>query len=112
MWRGHAETMIMRGPASPIEQTLWAYLRGDLEEGAFESWLYATPDLENRLGSEDYLALLTSDYRDASAHARHDRMKKFREIVARRFPRRCVCLSIRSPTKRNLGSEGIPVEAH
>src|SRR5262249_40614547 len=46
------------------------------------------------------------------ADARHERMKKLREIITRRFPRRCVCLSIRSPAKRNLGSEGIPVEVH
>jgi hypothetical protein len=103
-------TFIMSHPIDPIEEMLWAYIRGDIEEAAFEAWLYATPDLDNALGSEDYSALVTSDYRDVSAHARHDRLKKAREVVGRRFPRRCVCLSVPNAAIRNISGPSI-VEA-
>jgi hypothetical protein len=102
----------MSRPVDHIEEMLWSYARGDIEDADFEAWLYASPDLESRLGSENYLALLTSDYRDVSAFARHERVKQLRELVARCFPRHCVCLSIPNSMSLNLGGEGNPVQVH
>jgi hypothetical protein len=103
--------MIMSAPAGSIEQMLWAYARGDLEEGTFEARLYAIPDLETVLGLEDYLALVTSDYRKVSGGARHDRLKTACDVVSRRFPRRCVCLSVQNDVARDSGPVD-PVETH
>jgi hypothetical protein len=35
----------------------WSYIRGNLDEAAFEAWVYAIPGLETVLGAEDFLAV-------------------------------------------------------
>jgi tetratricopeptide (TPR) repeat protein len=93
-----------------IEETFWSYIRGDLDEAAFEAWIYATPDLDSVLGDEDFLAVAGCDYTDKSGNARHVRKETAREIITRHFPLRCACLS--TPNIQNLGSEPIPLQAH
>jgi hypothetical protein len=54
--------------------------------------VYASPDLEVVLGSEDFVAIASCDFRDKSGH---DQPKdKARDIMTLHFPRRCECLSI------------------
>lgn len=84
----------MRRPVESIEQTLWSYLRGVLDEAEFEAWVYAEPALEARLGEDDYLSLISADYRDESNRARAERADLVRGIAARHFPRECFCLSL------------------
>jgi hypothetical protein len=84
----------MDRPIDPVEDKFWAYVRGELDEPAFEAWVYAAPDLEIVLGPEDYLSVAACDFSDASRRARYERVEKVRDIVARRFPRSCVCLSV------------------
>ncbi len=102
----------MDQPADAIEETLWRYVRGDLDEAAFEAWVYATPDLEAVLGPQDFFAVISCDYRDKSGHAHHERVGMARDIVTRHFPRGCVCRSIPDADRQNPGAGPCPLEDH
>lgn len=43
---------------------LWAFSRGDLAGPAFEKWICGQPDLEERLGEDLYLDLVSGSYSD------------------------------------------------
>jgi Tetratricopeptide repeat len=102
----------MDRPVDKIEEMFWTYIRGDLDEAAFEAWVYASPDLETVLGAEDFLAIASCDYRDKSGLARRARADVARDVVTRHFPRRCVCFSAPNIDKQNLGADAIPLEDH
>lgn len=50
-------------PPEPIVE----WLRGDLDDGAFERWAYEAQELEAALGSERYLELIETNFRDRHA---------------------------------------------
>src|SRR5262249_9082600 len=60
-------------------------------------------------GPDDFLAIVSADYRDKSA--RGARIDLARDIVTRRFPRRCVCLPTPDVDGQNLMAQ-IPLETH
>jgi tetratricopeptide (TPR) repeat protein len=93
-----------------IEEIFWSYIRGDLDEAAFEAWVYDTPELDSLLAPEDFLAVAGSDYRDKSPRAYSDRKDTARDIISRYFPPRCVCLATRNVDKKSLLVS--PLEAH
>lgn len=95
-----------------IEENFWRYVRGELDEAAFEAWVYATPELEATLGWEDFHAVASCDYRDTSGNARFKRTGMARDIVTRCFPRACVCRATPDVYNCNLGSEKRPLEEH
>lgn len=46
-------------------QRLIEFARGDIDTVVFEQWLYKSENIEDFLGSDLYLHLISSDYRDA-----------------------------------------------
>ncbi|MBQ1543070.1 hypothetical protein C5708_07155 [Caulobacter sp. CCUG 60055] len=46
--------------------TLWRFARQDMFSDDFEAWLYAQEDLEEDLGEELYIELISFDYRNQS----------------------------------------------
>jgi hypothetical protein len=96
-------------PIDPIEETLWSYVRGDMDDREFEAWAYATPGLETALGETDYVAIVGADYANLSGGARYDHVKLLQRIVTTHFPRRCRCPSIPNRAKTELGVSS-PVE--
>jgi len=55
----------MTTPASSPELLkVWCFVRGDTGTQDFEKWVYLTPRLEDLLGSELYLDVIATDYRD------------------------------------------------
>jgi hypothetical protein len=95
--------MTVDHPIDPVEDKFWAYVRGELDEPVFESWLYGATDLDVVFGTEDYLSIVGCDFSNDSARARGERMYKARDIVSRRFPRECACLSVlRSETRGDV----------
>jgi hypothetical protein len=54
-------------PSIAYWRTLEAVYHGDLPIGAFEQWLYVTPELEGAIGTEHYEALIFFDFRQAYA---------------------------------------------
>src|SRR5437762_3127369 len=102
----------MDRPIHPVEETFWSYVQGTLDEDAFENWVYANPDLEAALGPDDFLAIVSANYRDKSRRDHSARVDLARDIVTRRFPRRCVCLATPDVGTQNLAAQGTPLEAH
>jgi len=102
--------MTIDRPIDPIEDKFWAYVHGELDEPAFEAWIYTAPDLDFVLGPENYLSLAESDFRDVSPRARWERIDNARRIVTQRFPRGCVCLSQPRNFGENLSCPGCSVE--
>ena len=96
----------------PIEDKFWTYARGELDESAFEAWLYAAPDLEVALGPENYLAVVGCDFRDVSPGRRHDRIETVRHVVTLLFPRNCVCLSMPQSFQAIMSSPACAVATH
>jgi hypothetical protein len=101
----------MDRPMNPIEEMFWSYIRGDLDTAAFEAWVYASPDLEAALGSEDFFAIASCDFQDKSVY--NQPKDKARDIITRHFPRRCECLSIPDAVRYSQGSIEMPeVDEH
>lgn len=46
---------------------LWAFVRGDAEQGEFEAWLYQDAGLENLLGTDLHWQLVSCDFKDRDA---------------------------------------------
>ena len=47
-----------------VKERFCAFLAGDLDIGAFEQWVYATPQLEKEMEADDYLDLISARYSD------------------------------------------------
>jgi hypothetical protein len=55
-------------PAAPFPAELLRWIRGDLPDAEFESWLYASETAEKALGAHAYhQELIELDYRDRYA---------------------------------------------
>lgn len=77
----------------PVLLTIWQFVRGDLPVALFEQWLYHSPGVEERLGTEQFLALVSADFRDADVVVQ---MKASLQHFARmqsELPCECVTLS-------------------
>jgi hypothetical protein len=69
-------------------KTLWKFVGGS-DGRAFESWLYAHPELEESLGRDLHLELISGRFSDAGEIARL-RVRLENELAAR-FPKPCNC---------------------
>lgn len=74
---------------------IWRFVRGDTEAREFEQWLYArTDELENRLGGQNALAVLSADYGVSAAVADVRKiLRAFAEQASSSLPCRCVTLA-------------------
>jgi hypothetical protein len=84
----------------PIEKTLWSYVRGNMDDAAFEAWANGTSDLEQELGKADYAKIVALDYHNPDAESPRGTVW---EIVARRFPRDCRCNELHSLAVIDMG---------
>lgn len=83
-------------------EKLWKFVRGDLSTSDFESWIYADKNLEDMLGNEDYLELISVDYK-SSAKAYETRQKIKQHLS--RFPQKCQCIILADVDLTDMGSE-------
>lgn len=88
-------------------ETIWRFLRGDMPAGEFESWLYATPGLEEFLGAELHFQSISVVF---------DRVEEvetlLRELTRHMRslgPRPCRCLEIPDRAVLTLGFESEPL---
>lgn len=90
--------------AGSVEEGLWSYIRGDMEERAFEAWVYDNAALEEALGEEDYVTIVSFDFGDARRGAAWERIEAVRQIAKRHFRHNCRCAELKSLAIINMGS--------
>ena len=56
--------MNQAGQCSANVEVFWTFVRGDMETADFERWVYANSSLEDELGAEFYLDIISMDYSD------------------------------------------------
>jgi hypothetical protein len=59
----------------PIEETLWSYVRGEIDAASFAEWAYSCDALQSVLGESDYIAIVGMDFRETSSPAYRERLK-------------------------------------
>ena len=79
----------------PFILDIWRFVRGDTEPREFEQWLYArTNELENCLGAQKALDVLSADYGASAAVADVRKiLRAFAEQASSSLPCRCVTLA-------------------
>jgi hypothetical protein len=87
--------LIVRPTLDPFVVTVWRFVRGDTDAREFEQWLYArTDELENRLGAQKALDVLSADYGTSEAVANiRKTMRAFAEQASSPLPCKCVTLA-------------------
>lgn len=83
-------------------EKLWKFVRGDLSTQDFENWIYADKNPEELMGSEDYLELVSVNYK--SKDTPYEAKIKVQEILSR-FPRNCQCITLADADLTDMGSE-------
>jgi len=81
---------------------LWKFARGDGERAAFEEWLYKQDDLEDFLGNELYLRLISCDF------SNKDEVWTVRQAVAKKLDSQqsCECPKVRDLDFIPMGFDG------
>ncbi|MEP2138415.1 MAG: hypothetical protein ABJP70_01735 [Erythrobacter sp.] len=81
---------------------LWAFVRGDLQPEAFESWLFKQRSIEATLGEELHLELLSADYKD-----QRDTIPQLRSRLAKLLEptRKCECPTVRDLSAVPMGGD-------
>ena len=83
-------------------EKLWAFVRGDTAIHEFENWVYNESSLEALLGSEFYLELISTDFKDPNET--YETSSKIKEFLGN-FPKNCECITIANIDISALGSE-------
>lgn len=88
---------------NPSLETIWTFVRGDMEPAEFEQWAYAETGLEGQLGERLYMETISADYsskgsvyvirRSLGAHARAA------------SPLQCECITLRDLADVGMGSD-------
>jgi hypothetical protein len=87
--------LIVPPTLDPFVATVWRFVRRDTDAREFERWVYGrTDELENRLGTQKALDVLSADY-GTSADVADVRkiMRAFAEQASASLPCRCVTLA-------------------
>jgi hypothetical protein len=80
-------------PIDPIENDLWAYVRGELADEEFENRLYSDlPALDAAFGESDASDLYSLDFKDPSPRSKFERKQRVECLAAKHFARECNCL--------------------
>ena len=77
----------------PYLETIWAFVRGDMEPAAFEKWVYAVSGLEAQLGDQLYLDVISADY--SNLRAVGDIKASLEVHAEENTTRRCACITLR-----------------
>lgn len=88
---------------------LWRFVRGETSPQVFEAWLYATSELESRLGHQAYGEAISTDFREAEAV--WQLRVRLAEILRKSAQARCVCIRLRDLDLVDMGSFGAPAPA-
>jgi hypothetical protein len=85
-------------------ETIWKFVRGDMEPAAFAEWVYGEPALEGQLGEALHLQLLIADYSNKAAV--YD-IREMLEAFARKAsgPMTCECVARPSLVDADMGDE-------
>lgn len=90
----------------PFILDIWRFVRGDTEPREFEQWLYArTNELENRLGAQKALDVLSADYGASAAVAN---VRKILLVFAAQasLSLSCRCVTLANVAVVEMGSPG------
>jgi len=82
---------------------IWEFIRGDLPTADFESLAYTDAMLEEHLGHELHLEVVSSDFR--SGDATYVLKQKLAAFQRRRHPQRCLCVELRDLAVVDMGEE-------
>lgn len=75
-----------------LEGVFWKFFRGELEVEAFEQWVYSDSSLEDALGEELYLDVISTDYSLKEDVSRIT--TRLKELIDRHSPRKCKCIEL------------------
>jgi hypothetical protein len=82
---------------------IWELIRGDLPIADFERLAYGDAALEEHLGHELYLEVVSTDFR--SGDATHKLKRKLAEFQRRRRPLACRCIELKNAAVVDMGEE-------
>lgn len=85
------------------KQVLWEFIRGDMPAQTFEAWLYSTAHLENIVGNEAYLEIISVDFSNKSQV--YLLKQKFEKMLREMAPLKCECISLANDDATEEGSE-------
>jgi hypothetical protein len=88
---------------SKLVSMIWQFIRGEMETGDFEHWVYQTDELKALLGNDLYLWCLSIPYHDP--HQVWEFRQQLRVVVDGLSPRTCDCLTWTGDQKIPLGWE-------
>jgi hypothetical protein len=88
------------------EEIIWSLVRGDLNAGDFERWVYASEQLEEFLGTETYLEVLSAGYRNE--YDILDLKRILRKWLEANTRRNCDCITWKDDQIIPLGYETRP----
>jgi hypothetical protein len=86
-----------------IINKIWLFIRGDLSTGKFEKWLYNWTELEDLLGKNFYLEIISTDFK--SAEAIYFLKKELEVFLRKNSPLICECLALADLAITDFGSE-------
>jgi len=85
------------------QQILWKFIRGDSSSPEFEQWLYSDENVENAVGNEFYLEVISTDFNDKSALSLLK--KKLESFLRQTEPLNCECIALADNAVTDEGSE-------
>lgn len=85
------------------KQTIWKFIRGDLATDEFERWVYENKDMEEIMGGEFYLEIISADYQSKSPV--YELKQKLEEYIRQSAPLSCQCITLADTAWSHMGSE-------
>ena len=86
-----------------VSEYIWEFIRGDLPTADFERLVYDDAILEEYLGKELYLEVVSNDFR--SGDATHKIKEKLKLSLRDLSPRRCTCIELKNVAVVDMGEE-------
>ena len=84
-------------------ETIWRFVRGDMPTSEFEQWVYLEPELEELLGTQLYLDVISADFScDRQAYEIAKALKSFVQAVS---DLQCQCITLADLTKVDMGDD-------
>lgn len=85
-------------------ETIWRFIRGDTPTSDFEQWVYGENALENMLGSELYLHLISANFQ--SKESVHEIKASLREFAEQLDISSCHCVCLPNTAVVDMGEHG------
>lgn len=84
-------------------QRIWEFIRGDLPVDLFERWVYEPGDLEDRIGQQLFLDIVSVDFKSRSEVSLLK--KKLEEIMLKNHTLICECITLKNLAVTDMGTE-------